>query len=105
MTEPTAASATGAPELYDLAWFPNGDWREDLAALALKETWDDDGAGRYPILLNYFKYYARRAREEGVWLEATSPAGVKVSAFDTGLLSRHFEPIFAVFEANRDQDR
>ncbi|HEX4325137.1 MAG TPA: DUF3825 domain-containing protein, partial [Gaiellaceae bacterium] len=49
--------------------------------------------------------YARRALEEGIWLEATAPGGAKVSAFDTGLLSRHFEPIYAVFEANRDPDR
>ena len=75
------------------------------AASALDENWDDDGSGRHPILFNYFKYYARRAREESVWIEATSPAGARVSAFDTGLLSRHYEPIYAVFEANRDESR
>jgi hypothetical protein len=90
MSEVTSAPAAGAPELYDLVWFPNGEWCDELAAAALEENWDDDGSGRHPILFNYFKYYARRAREEGVWIEATSPAGARVSAFDTGLLSRHF---------------
>jgi len=105
MSELSPTTAAGAPDLYDLVWFPNGDWCDELAAAALDENWDDDGSGRHPILFNYFKYYTRRALEEGVWIEATSPAGTRVSAFDTGLLSRHFEPIYAVFEANRDQAR
>ena len=94
-----------AHELYDLIWFPNADWCEELAAVALPEKWHDDASGRPSILFNYFKYYARRAVEEGIWVESTSVSGTKVAAFDTGLLSRHFEPIYAVFEANRDQDR
>jgi hypothetical protein len=92
-------------DLYDLVWFPSSDWCAELADVALSENWDDEGSGRHPILFNYFKYYARRALEEGIWVEATSPGGAKVSAFDTGLLSRHFEPVFAVFEENRDPSR
>jgi hypothetical protein len=94
-----------AADLYDLVWFPNADWTEELAGLALSENWDDEGSGRLPILFNYFKYYTRRAIEEGIWIESVSPAGTRVAAFDTGLLSRHFEPIYAVFEENRDQTR
>jgi hypothetical protein len=105
MPETASAPAAGPFDLYDLVWFPSADWCADLAAVALGENWDDDGSGRHPILFNYFKYNTRRVLEEGLWPEATSPAGTTISAFDTGLLSRHFEPIYAVFEANRDQDR
>ncbi len=105
MTQPVSGPAANAGELYDQVWFPNSDWYDELADAALEEQWDDDESGRQPILRNYFKYYARRAGEEGIWIEATSPAGITGSAFDTGLLSRHFEPIYAVFEANRDPAR
>lgn len=93
------------PDLYDFIWFPSSDWCEDLADFALPERWEDDGSGRPSILFNYVKYYLRRVLEEGVWVEATSSDGMPVAAFDTGLLSRHFEPIYAVFEANRNEDR
>jgi hypothetical protein len=98
---PSAASA----DLYDLVWFPSSEWCAELAGVALPEVWDDDGSGRHPILFNYFKYYARRALEERIWIEATAPGGTRFSDLDTGLLSRHFEPFYAVFEANRDPDR
>lgn len=96
------ASAPGAAELYDLIWFPQQEWWGDLAAIALPENW---GGGRMPILFNYIKFYTRRIHEEGLWTEATAAGGVKLAAFDTGLLSRHFEPIYAVFEENRNADR
>jgi hypothetical protein len=101
----TSPSAGPIPDLYDLIWFPSASWCEELAAVALPERWDDDASGRPTILFNYFKYYLRRVLEEEVWVEATSPEGTRVAAFDTGLLSRHFEPIYAVFEANRNEDR
>lgn len=101
--EPTASAAV--PDLYDLIWFPSIDWCEDLARLALPEDWDDDESRPYSILFNYFKYYTRRVLEEGVWVESASPSGLRVASFDTGLLSRHFQPIYAVFEQNRNEDR
>lgn len=95
----------GAPELYELVWFPSSGWCDDLASVVLPENWDDDDSGRHSILFNYFKYYTRRVVEEHLWMESTSPSGTRVSAFDTGLLSRHFEPVYAVFEGNRNPDR
>jgi hypothetical protein len=99
------APAPGVADLYDLIWFPQQGWWGDLAALALPENWGDDGSGRLPILFNYVKFYTRRIQEEGLWAEATPAGGVKLAAFDTGLLSRHFEPIYAVFEENHNADR
>jgi hypothetical protein len=97
--------APGATELYDLIWFPQQEWWGDLAAIALPENWDDDASGRLSILFAYVKYYTRRIVEEGLWAEGTSSSGAKLAAFDTGLLSRHFEPIYAVFEQNRNRGR
>src|SRR5690348_14613575 len=105
MSHTSLAPADPPPDLYDFVWFPSVGWCEDLADVALPERWDDDETGRPTILFNYFKYYVRRVLEEGVWIESTSPSGTKVAAFDTGLLSRHFEPIFAVFEENRNRSR
>jgi hypothetical protein len=95
----------GAADLLELAWFPNTDWPAELAGIVLEEPWDDEGYGEFPILANYLKYYARRAGEEGVWVEGVSPEGLRVTAFDTGLLSRHFEPVYGVFEENRNPGR
>ena len=97
--------SSGAADLYDVVWFPNADWTAELADLALPENWMTRAVGDCPILYNYFKYYARRAVEEKVWVESVSAAGTRVAAFDTGLLSRHFEPINAVFEENRNASR
>lgn len=100
-------SFTPAPgsDIYDLAWFPSPTWLEDLAAIALPESWDDEEDGRQPILLNYIRYTTRRLLEQGYWIEAQDPGGTRVSAFNTGLLSTHFEPIYAVFEENRNTDK
>jgi hypothetical protein len=100
-----SALAGGAPELYDFVWFPSIDWCDQLARVALAENWDDDGSGRHPILFTYFKYYFRRILEEDLWVETTSPTRTTVAAFDTGLLSRHFQPVYAIFEANRNEGK
>jgi hypothetical protein len=34
-----------------------------------RESPQEAGRGRHPILFNYFKYYIRRAREEDVWVD------------------------------------
>lgn len=105
MSLASSASPVTPPDLYDLVWFPNANWCDDLAACALPEIWDDDDSGRHTILFNYFRYYTRRVLNEGLWIESASPTGTKVAAFDTGLLSHHFEPIYAVFDSNRSPDR
>jgi uncharacterized protein DUF3825 len=92
-------------DLYDLVWFPNQAWWDDLAGAAAPENWYDDASERPGILISYFKYYTRRVREEGRWLEAEAVTGETLAAFQTGLLSRLCEPIYAVLEANRERDR
>jgi hypothetical protein len=99
------SSPEGDRELYELVWFPNRAWWDDLAAIAAPENWYDGRRERPGILISYIKYYTRRVREEGRWLETESEAGETLAAFDTGLLSRRSEPIYAVLEANRMADR
>jgi len=103
-----SSTAVGLPSDADLltsVWFPSPTWLDDLAVLAQPENWDDEGSGRQPILFNYLRYTFRRQLELGNWREAQTSQGAPVSALNTGLLSRHFEPIFAVFERNRNPER
>ena len=103
MPEPFVASP--GTDLLDLAWFPSPTWPEDLANIAQPEDWDDEGSGRHPILVNYLRYTARRLLEEKKWLQTTEE-GNRVSAFNTGLLSRdYFEPVYAIFEQNRNVEK
>lgn len=92
-------------DLLDAAWFRSPTWLDDLAAIAQPENWDDEGSGRQPILFNYLRYTFRRQLEEGNWRQVSSDAVAPASAVNTGLLSRHFEPIYAVFEPNRNPER
>jgi hypothetical protein len=100
-----AGAQPASDDLFSLVWFPSSEWASDLAATALPETWDDDDSGRHHILTSYLRYYTRRVIVEGLWAEATSPKGRKVAAFNTGLLSKHFEPIYAMFEGNHNTGR
>jgi len=50
-----------------------------------------------PILRNYVAYTFRQAQFQGRVLEATTRSGQQVAAFDTGLLTNHFERIFGFF--------
>jgi hypothetical protein len=92
-------------DLLDAAWFRSPTWLDDLAGLAQPENWDDEGFGRQPILLNYLRHTFRRQLEQDKWREIESTTGARSSALNTGLLSRHFEPIYGVFEPNRNTER
>jgi hypothetical protein len=92
-------------DIYHLAWFPGEDWLAELAALAQPEIWNDEGRDGQPILFNYLRYTIRRQLELGQWRSVGEDPGPVVSAFNTGLLSRHFESIVAVFERNRNPDK
>jgi cold shock CspA family protein len=75
----------------------------DLEKMALKERWffgeTPDPKNPYPILSNYLKYTYFRLRKEGKVAEA-SGNGTKWAAFNTGLVDRLYDPIFALFKEN-----
>ena len=77
-----------------------------LAELALPERWyygnDEDLAdakNRFPILKNYLIYTFMRLCHEGKVCIATDPqTGEEYAAFNTGLVDRKYEYIYAIFK-------
>ena len=92
-------------DLFEFAWMPpNFDVKlEELALKAQPERWDEPGYPgtlKFPVLGNYVKYTFRRIVEEGKVAFAADENEKQVAAFNTGLFTPHYEPIFATFEAN-----
>lgn len=86
------------------AYMPN--FREDinyLQSIALKETWHyktQDPDYPFPILSSYLIYtFHRLLRENKVKQNS------HFAAFNTGLVNNLYEPIYALFEKNKNQDR
>lgn len=73
-----------------------------LAELALPEQWYFGGSPppsfRYPILKNYLEYTFIRLQREGKVFVSTDGY---YSTFNTGLLDRKYEPIYALFGLDR----
>ena len=68
--------------------------------MAQQEDWEYrnvTSAKPLPILRNYIAYTFRRAQFQGRVVETVGKAGVPTAAFDTGLLTNHFERIFGLF--------
>ncbi|MGI6231103.1 MAG: DUF3825 domain-containing protein [Tractidigestivibacter sp.] len=80
------------------------DWLPRLAEKALPERWDfspsdcdEDGSPRYAILDSYLRYtFWRLVHEEKVCENARDG----FAAYNTGLVDRSYESIYACFEAN-----
>lgn len=92
--------------LYEWAYMPNEEGAyEVLAKLALPEdwgnNWGDQNGYPYPILRRYIHNTFVRLQHEGKIVELTAPTSKPLAAFNTGLVDRRYEPIFALFEPNR----
>lgn len=97
-------------DIFEFAWMPPSfDAKlEELATKAQPERWDDSdyvGNLKYPILANYVKYTFRRVADEAKVAFATDENDKLVAAFNTGLFTPHFEPIFGTFEANTNAEK
>ena len=88
-----------------------GDWQEflsTLADLALDEPWDFNGSvldesepRHFGILYNYIRYtFYRLTLEDKVGYSADE----QFVAFNTGLVDKHYEDIYACFEPNPKVD-
>lgn len=76
------------------------DMLEDLAALALPELWDFESTAqgstpRYFILRNYLAYTFYRLQQED---KVAENPDMGLAAFNTGLVTATYEPIFACFQ-------
>jgi len=120
MQVPASPAADNGParfidDLFKFAWIPaRGDVPaskgyesrlRELAGKAQFEPWSFDPANPFEILGNYLHYTFKQLAREGKIEEAVDSAGSKIAAFNTGLFTPRFEPIFALFEANRDPSR
>jgi hypothetical protein len=105
--------ATASSDLRTWAWIPfvpftAKDHRSYpnalalLASQALPERWhfgDQDAAGNsFPILRSYLTYTFVKLRHENKVFESVDG---KWAAFNTGLVDKLYDPIFALFERNR----
>ncbi len=87
------------------AYFPSGFPQTilKLKELALKEKWNykrQNSTNPYPILNNYLLYTFVRLKHEGKIMEADNYA-----AFNTGLVDALYDPIYALFQRNRNKDK
>lgn len=89
------------------SWSPNA--IAALAGLAQSEEWEYQRATSehpLPILRNYIVYTFRRAHFQGRVTEMVDTDGSKHAAFNTGLLTPHFESIYGYFvEQSRTEFR
>jgi len=86
-----------------LSWAWMGDYKEvilNLKNLALKERWyykNQDPKFPFPILSKYLTYTFYRLASEKNKIVISD----KYAAFNTGLVDKRYEPIFALFEKNK----
>lgn len=89
-----------ATQLLEWAYFP--DFRgaiSDLSKMTLKERWhykEQVASNPHPILTKYLIHTFFRLNKEGGKILTAG----RYAAFDTGLVDRLYEPIYAVFERN-----
>ncbi|MDR2381248.1 MAG: DUF3825 domain-containing protein [Bifidobacteriaceae bacterium] len=86
----------------DYANVPNDRWGE-LADLAQPEQWESEPAspGRpFRVLRNYVSNTFRRAESQGR-VAGTEYDGQQMTAFNTGLVTPHYEAIYALFTPNQ----
>lgn len=107
--QPFAAQGERVPtkdtQLRKWAAIPYGKYRE-LADLALEEKWyygddDEQARERLPILRNYLEYTFRRLSfENKVKIGTDAARGEEYAAFNTGLVDKKYEYIYALFKQN-----
>jgi len=90
-----------------MKWAYMGDFHKvicDLKTMALKERWyykTQNPSFPFPILSKYLTYTFFRLSKENGKIKTTE----KYAAFNTGLVNNLYEPIFALFEKNRVQNK
>ncbi|MFB5268110.1 DUF3825 domain-containing protein [Paenibacillus enshidis] len=92
-------------QLTDFAFFYKYESHlQNLADFAEKEDWDykyTEYEYDLPVLSNYIKYtYKKLAEEEKISITDDG----KYACFDTGLMTKNQEPIYAFFAKNRNKD-
>lgn len=85
-------------DIYDYMYWGDYNARiKELAAKALPEKWNFEGEDDYSILKNYLKYTFNKLQDENKVIETDT-----YCAFDTGLFSHYYEPIYVYGELNKN---
>src|SRR5438093_1763121 len=104
--EGTPALRKLSDNLFDFAWIPARGFDipankayesrlKELAERAQPERWSFDPAQPVVILGNYLRYTFKRLLQEGKIEEGIDTAHSKIAAFNTGLFTPNYEPIYA----------
>lgn len=95
------------PQIFQFAYFKEYDRSIEYLAesLAAKEDWDfhlnssqTSSAKTYAILKNYLEFTYRKLLQEG---KIAYTASNDYACFNTGLVTQHWEDIYAFFERNK----
>ena len=102
--EPVESNRNKLP-LYEWAYIRNEEnVYRNLAKMALPEDWGNGRNGfqeyPFPILFQYFHNTFARLQDEDKIVELTADPEKSMAAFNTGLVDKRYEPIFALFEPN-----
>lgn len=85
-------------DIYDYMYWGDYNARiKELADKALPEKWSFENKDDYYILKNYLKYTFNKLQDENKIIETDT-----YCAFDTGLFSKYYEPIYAYGENNKN---
>src|SRR5439155_5310735 len=106
--EPNAKSVVRVDRKFPLerfAFLQNFDENlASLAALAQPENWTylhQSPEGKYPVLFSYIHHtYSRLEHEEKI-ADVTANDARQYACFNTGLVTRMQQPIYAFFDENR----
>lgn len=108
-TDFDAPQDEGSFNLTDFAWFPGGIPAQaaELAMIAQDERWGEPSSAvqdDLSVLLYYLSNTTRRLDEQRRIEFRVDDRGIKVAAFNIGLFTENYEPIFGYLEEN-DPDR
>jgi len=72
-----------------------------LKEMAMPENWGSTSDTKdHPVLHNYIVHYFKKVHTENLISYSTSSDGKEIACFNTGLLTSHFDDIYAYFEKN-----
>ena len=89
-------------KLYDYANCGNFNQKIiNLSDMAMPENWGTSNSTKdHPVLHNYIVHYFSKVYDDDLIAYATNHAGKEIACFNTGLLTPHYDDIYAYFEKN-----
>jgi len=74
----------------------------NLKNMAMEENWGVFKDGKdHPVLHNYILHYFRKLYDDNLIAYSEKSDGTRIACFNTGLLTPHFDDIYAYFEENK----